>query len=235
MLLRKKLASITQRLKPPIICTLCNQYHKATTALCPTCLSHIKPIGIACAICANPLLDGLPGLCGLCIQKKPWFDKVFVPCSFEDPLRSLLHQFKYHQHLHLTKLFVHFMLQAFPKEIKPDYLVPMPLHPKRLTTRGYNQAALLAKMLAKKTNIPCQFNLCEKIINTPPQVELPRKERLKNLRKAFIVHPLQAKHIVIVDDLLTTGSTANALARQFKQQGIETVSVWCCARTSLFA
>lgn len=231
MRISQKLASIAQRLKWPAICTLCNQYHPTALALCPACLAHIKPAGIACSICANPLNDGVAGLCGSCIQQKPWFDEAWIPCPFEEPLRSLIHQFKYQQSLYLTGLLTHLMLKVLPVDIKPDCLIPVPLHPERMKMRGFNQAALLARNLSRKTGIACDLYNSHKIIHTKPQAGLSRKTRLLNLRQVFTVKPIQAKHIVIVDDLMTTGSTVNGLSRLFKEQGVERISVWCCART----
>lgn len=229
--MRKKLASIAQRLKLPAICPLCNQYHRNNTALCLSCFSSILSTGAACTICANPLPDGIPGLCGLCIKQKPWFDEVWVSHPFEEPLRSLIHRFKYNQGLYLAKTLVSLMEKDFPEDTKPDYLIPVPLHPERLKIRGYNQAAILTQLLSRKYNIPYRLNLCRKVINTAPQATLPSEERKKNLQKAFSVKPFQAQHIVIVDDLLTTGSTVNELARLFRKNGVDRISVWCCART----
>lgn len=105
------------------------------------------------------------------------------------------------------------------------------MHPQRIKQRGYNQAAILAKALAKKLKLPCDLLHCQKIINTPPQASLDREQRHKNLHQAFRVRTLPYQHVALIDDLLTTGSTANELALTLKKAGIQRVDVWCCART----
>ena len=104
------------------------------------------------------------------------------------------------------------------------------MHPIRLRQRGFNQAAELAKQLAHTLNLPFDLFSCKKIINTAAQAGLNEQQRRKNLRDAFEAKPLPYQHITLVDDLLTTGSTANDLAKVLKKQGVTRVDVWCCAR-----
>ena len=105
------------------------------------------------------------------------------------------------------------------------------MHPKRLKQRGFNQAAILTKLLARKLNIPYDLTSCQKIINTEPQASLDGEQRQKNLRKAFRCKPLPYEHVTLIDDLLTTGCTANELALTLKKTGVKRVDIWCCART----
>jgi ComF family protein len=170
-------------------------------------------------------------VCGQCIKKRPYFDTVTANYLFEEPLRSLLHDFKYNQSLHLSKSIAKMMLQSIPQDIQmTECLIPVPIHPKRIRERGYNQAAELTKHLAKALKKPYELTLCAKIKNTAAQAGLSGKERLGNLHNAFAVKENKYKHITLVDDLITTGSTANELAKIFKKQGAGHVSVWCCAR-----
>lgn len=105
------------------------------------------------------------------------------------------------------------------------------MHPTRLKQRGFNQAAILAKLLARKLNLPYDVTSCQKIINTAPQASLDGKRRQTNIRKTFQCMPLPYEHVIIIDDLLTTGCTANELALTIKKTGVKKVDVWCCART----
>ncbi len=105
------------------------------------------------------------------------------------------------------------------------------MHAQKIRSRGFNQAAILARSLAKILKIPCDLTCCQKIINTLPQASLEKKERQSNLKNAFRATPVPYKHIALIDDLLTTGSTANEVAFTFKKIGVEQVDVWCCART----
>lgn len=178
-----------------------------------------------------PLPDEHFPVCGICIKKKPTLDRVFSAYSFEEPLRSLIHDFKYKDAFYLRSLLVKLILDGLsPDALKTECLIPVPLHKNRLQERGFNQAAELARLLSKKTNRPYQLNLCKKTIHTKPQAGLNAKERQKNLNNAFEVKPMPYKHVTLIDDLLTTGSTANELAQLLKAQGLVQVDLWCCAR-----
>lgn len=212
------------------LCVLCSTYHRGVCGVCTSCQTLFKTIKNACIICNLPLLDENFKLCGRCIRDKPAFDKVYTRYVYEEPLRTLMQEFKYREGIFLDNLLSDMMLEAIPSSYQPDCLVPVPMHATRLRQRGFNQAAQLAKILAKKTGIPCQTSICQKIIHTNTQVTLNRKQRQKNLRNAFTVSPNAFEHIVIVDDLLTTGSTVEELAKALKKQGAKQVDVWCCAR-----
>ncbi len=230
--MRYKLASITQRIRVPAICALCNQFHKGLFAVCDYCLQWIPRLGLSCQQCAIPLPDTRYLLCGHCIKNPPHFDRTYIACPFEEPLRSLLHQFKYQNGLYLTPVLTHLMQQALPNT-DAQCLIPVPMHPKRLKQRGFNQAAVLAKHLAQKTGIPYQVNTCTKIKNTSPQASLDSQKRAKNLHNVFSAKEMPFDHVLIIDDLLTTGATANELARTLKNAGVGQVDVWCGARTLL--
>lgn len=231
--MRHKIASIAQRLRLPAICVLCNQYHQDRIAICLPCLQLLSPIGPACYHCALPLPDKDFPVCGHCCKKKPHFDQAIAAYHFEEPLRTLLHEFKYHEGLYLCSFLATLITTAIPPEaLKTQCLLPVPLHRKRLQQRGFNQAAELVKQLGRQLKIPYDLSHCKKIINTAPQAGLNAAQRQRNLRHAFTVQPLPYQHVTLVDDLLTTGSTVNELAKILKQQGVNRVDVWCCARTT---
>jgi len=229
--MRHRIAQITQLLRLPAICTLCTQYHQGHLAVCDECLQFITPLGPACRHCATPLPDSTFLVCGQCCLKRPAVDHVISAYRFEEPLRTLLHQFKYREGLYLSSFLTTLMLNAMPTDMhNTQCLIPVPMHPKRLKQRGFNQAAELAKRLAQTLQRPCHRSLCHKIINTAPQAGLNAKQRRHNLRHAFIAKPIPYQHVTLVDDLLTTGSTANELACVLKKQGAVRVDLWCCAR-----
>lgn len=233
-LVRQKINSIAQHFRLPVVCVLCQQYHRGDYPVCRACESLLTPIQHPCIYCSIPLIDAAFPTCGACIKKRPFFDKVFSAYLFEGPLRNLLHQFKYQQALYLRPFLVKLMMDALAcPGYQPDCLIPVPLHSKRLKERGFNQAAELTKGLAGMLRRPYELTLCKKIINTLPQVGLSSKERRSNLRRSFVVQPSRHRHIALIDDLLTTGSTANEIAKRLKQQGVERVDIWCCARTGL--
>lgn len=230
--MRQKITSITQWWRLPAVCVLCHHYHHEKFAVCQICTSFLVRIKHGCRTCRLPIDDQQVDQCGYCIKRKPVYDRVLTAYSFEEPLRALLHEFKYRQALYLRTFMAQLMLDARPSEIyQPDCLVPVPMHPKRLRERGFNQAAELTKILARELNLPYNLTLCEKTINTAAQVNLNGKHRNRNLQKAFIAKACNYQHVTLIDDLLTTGSTANALASALKKQGVTRVDVWCLART----
>lgn len=229
-IVRQKIVSIPQWLRLPAVCVLCNQYHSGVYAVCSPCTSLLLPIKHPCSICSLPLTDEKFLQCGFCIKSKPAFDRVFCHYYFEEPLRTLLHEFKYYKGLYLRTFMVKLMLDALPDKPTLGCLVPVPLHASRIRQRGFNQAAELTKLLAKSLKIPFDLTLCKKIINTPSQVSLNRQQRHQNLKKAFTNQSSHYSHITLVDDLLTTGSTSNELAKSLKLQGVQRVDVWCLAR-----
>lgn len=231
--MRQKLLIVAQRLRLPSICVLCHQFHQGQFAVCAPCIAFMNPLGIACQHCAYPLADNHYLLCGHCIKKPPHFDNTFITYRFEEPLRSLLHQFKYHSGLYLASFLSHLIFQSIHKQsVMPQCLIPVPMHPQRIKLRGFNQAAVLTQNLAKKLKLPYDLSSCQKIINTEPQASLDKTERQKNLRHAFRCKEMPYQHIALIDDLLTTGSTVNELARVLKKAGVQRVDVWCCARTT---
>lgn len=230
--MRQKITSITQWWRLPAVCVLCHHYHYDKYAVCQTCTSFLVRIKHGCRTCRLPIDNPQVDQCGFCIKRKPAYDRVITAYSFEEPLRALLHEFKYRQALYLRTFMAQLMLDAKPPEIyQPDCLVPVPMHPKKLRERGFNQAAELTKILAKKLNLSLNLTLCEKTINTAAQVNLNGKHRNRNLQKAFTAKVSHYQHVTLIDDLLTTGSTANALALTLKKQGVKRVDVWCLART----
>jgi ComF family protein len=200
--------------------------------VCTPCIELMPPLGPACQHCAYPLPDADYLVCGHCIKKPPHFDRAFVGYKFEEPLRSLLHHFKYHNGLYLSSFLSHLIVQSVHNQPEmPECLIPVPMHAQRIRSRGFNQAAILAQALAKKLQIPCDLSRCQKIMNTVPQASLDREQRQKNLRCAFISKKLPYQHVALIDDLLTTGATANELALTLKKSGVKRVDIWCCART----
>ncbi len=170
--------------------------------------------------------------CGHCIKHPPPLDAVFASYQFEEPLRALLHDFKYHEKLHLNAFFTEKMqLKAPAFNLKNTCFIPVPLHKKRLKARGFNQAAMLAAYLAKRYKQPCLLHAIRKTKNTQPQAALKADARKKNIRNSFQIKPIPYPEVILIDDLITTGSTANELAYQLKLQGIQKVSLWCIAKT----
>lgn len=230
--MRQKIWSLTQKLRLSSICALCNQFHDSKIAVCSHCIELMPLLGPSCHYCAYPLPDMHYLICGQCIKKKPYFDRTIVNYTFEEPLRSLLHHFKYRNELYLGTFLSCLILKSVQTHTNlPQCLIPIPMHPQRIKLRGFNQAAILARLLAKKLQLPYDLSSCQKILNTMPQASLDSKQRQKNLRHAFRTKKIPYQHVALIDDLLTTGYTANELALTLKKSGVKQVDVWCCART----
>lgn len=231
--MRQKLSSISHYFRLPVICALCSQFHKNTMAVCQDCLALFKPIDQACRRCAYPLFDATSLLCGQCIKTPPAIDEAMTTYLFEEPLRRIIHQFKYHQGLYLASFLCQLMVMAWEKHPIPiQCLMPIPMHPKKFRQRGFNQAAVLTRLIARRLQVPYCLTSGIKTINTPAQASLDGVKRRKNLENAFAFRAIPYPHVTLIDDLLTTGSTANAVAHVLKKQGVKKVDIWCCARAT---
>ncbi len=223
--------TIAQWLLLPKSCVLCQISFDNGCMLCDACWALLHPITHACDVCCLPLEQSAFNVCGHCIKRPPAFDKVYCHYQLDPVLRTLIHEFKYQRGLYLQTLLASLMLKAKPP-LTNTCLIPVPLHPHKFYLRGFNQTMVLAKRLSRITKLPLLMHACSKIKNTKAQTLLTRQARQTNLNKAFSVRSVPFAHIILVDDILTTGSTAHQLALLFKQQGVQFVDVWCIARTS---
>lgn len=213
----------------PQYCVLCGG-KAAADALCPACLDDLpRACGERCPRCALATPDA--AVCGRCLRRPPAFDATCAAFDFRFPVDALLRRFKYHGMLALAETLGGMLLDAVPQNDLPDLLLPMPLHPQRLQERGFNQAAEIARHLARRLAIPSDNIACRRLRPTPPQAGLSLKERLRNLRGAFDCgRDLAGRHVALVDDVMTTGASLNALAVAVKQAGAVRVDCWVIAR-----
>jgi ComF family protein len=165
-----------------------------------------------------------------------------MPFSYEYPLDALIHKFKYRANLTCGKLLAQMLAEAIKHRAQdddwemPDLIIPTPLHWQRLWLRGFNQAEILAKEVARELQIPVEPKLIQRKHKTPSQKGLSRSERQKNLRKSFTVKErdlkaIQNKRIALVDDVVTTTATVRELSALLMKQGAKDVQVWALART----
>lgn len=210
-------------------CLLCDEPAPAR-ALCAACWSELPWLNApGCGQCAQPLAT--PGICGRCLADPPHFDAVAAACRYRFPVDGLIQSCKYGGRLATIRALAA-MLEHHPPRHQPDLIVPMPLSPQRLRERGFNQALELARAVAPVINTVVDAGLCVKTRETPPQTRLPWKERRKNIRGAFVVlGDLSGRHVVVIDDVLTTGATLSELARNLKRAGAASVTGWVIART----
>ncbi len=222
----------------------------------PLCLGCHEPLGIHHALCAKcwseidfiraPLCDrlGIPMpfdtggslISADAAANPPRYDRARVVARFDGPMRNLVHDFKFRDQQNARSLFGRWLAEAGRELVEEaDLVVPVPLNRLRLFTRRYNQAALLGQELAQVCGLAYEPLILVRTRRTAPQVGLTRRERQKNVRGAFAVPPkrrklVEARNILLVDDVITTGATADAAARCLKKAGAARVDVLLLAR-----
>lgn len=207
--------------------------------ICPSCLDDLPWLGSACRQCALPL-PSKDMLCGQCQHKPPAFSQVIAPFRYSFPLDSLIPAFKHQHKLTYGRLMARLLLQAIEhhyaehQQALPDLVIPLPLHRARQAQRGYNQALELARPIVRRLAVPLDRRSLVRCRATVSQQGLEARERRRNLDGAFVCrHPerLADKHIALLDDVVTTGTTVNEASRTLLKAGAASVSIWCIART----
>lgn len=167
------------------------------------------------------------------MKKPPAFTRTIAAMRYDFPVDALIQSLKYQNNLVIAPILANLLFVRLQTILStPDFIVPMPLHPIRLRERGFNQAMEIGRHLARQLKIPLLPDCCSRIKHTLPQTGLPWKARQKNIRKAFgCTIDLSGKHVAVVDDVMTTGSSLNELAIVLQQQGAAEISNWVIART----
>ncbi len=227
----------------PPTCPGCGQPLRSDRSefFCPDCLMTLEFISEPyCPVCGVPYATEIPNphLCGDCLSGIHYFDRARSTGSYQGSLRDVLHRFKYGGRTSLARPLAH-MLIAPGKHLarlhKIDRIIPVPLHPKRLRQRGFNQASLLARRLGSALKISVDYTSLQRSRWTEPQTGLPRRQRAANVRGAFSLKSnakVRGKGILVVDDVLTTGETVNQCVRVLKKDGgAREVAVLTVART----
>lgn len=224
----------------PAMCRVCSKKINAFDRnICASCAKKIKErIPPFCAKCGKQL-EGEPELiaeCPDCKKHTPCFDRAWSACHYNEPLKNLIHDFKYKKvsslSVDFTVLIIDFM-KKYDAGKDCQVILPIPMHPNRLFKREINHSDALAQNLAKKLNIPYSRNALKKTKNTLFQSKLKRKARIENLRSSFSIKDdsaIRDKNILLVDDLLTTGSTVNECSKILKNSGAKHVEVITLAR-----
>jgi ComF family protein len=222
----------------PRHCCLCGLAAPGEHSLCGPCAAELEPNRHACVRCALPLPPGEfgPRPCGRCLRHPPAFERVIAPWRYSDQLGHLIHRWKYGGDTGLTGLLAHLWLGAAAGAGAVDLLVPVPLHWRKQWQRGFNQSELLARRLARlRPGLAADgvdVHLARRARPTAPQSGMDAARRRQNLRGAFTTRRSCASlRLAIIDDVLTTGTTADTLARTLLAAGASRVEVWCLART----
>ena len=214
----------------PVSCGLCLAPTGSATPLCADCLADLPRLGPACRRCARPL--AVAGVRGACLRRPPTYDEALALYRYTPPLDQLVKQLKFSARLEYAPLFATALAASLiDLATPPDLILPVPLHRGRLWQRGYNQAWEIARRLAAVRGIPASATACHRHLATPPQSGLDARARRRNLRGAFRVTGRHLpRHVAVVDDVMTTGSTLEEIARLLKTAGVERVTALLVAR-----
>jgi ComF family protein len=181
--------------------------------------------------------DQTDAYCRYCRRTRQPFSQIIAGYQYSGIIRYLIHGLKYHRQLQYARLLGQLLatkLQQVHHERKPDYLIPVPLPPRRLRQRGYNQALEIARPISRQLKIPLDWFHCRRILETPPQTGLQGSDRRYNVQGAFRMHrALDGATVAIIDDVVTTTATVAELATILRRAGASRVDVWTAARTPL--
>jgi ComF family protein len=219
----------------PGACLLCGARVPAGGDICPGCDAELPRPGPTCACCAAPLTHPpqLELRCARCQQVPPAFDRTVALFSYAAPIDRLILRLKYRSDLSLARVLgsrLGVALRARAAAI-PDVIVPVPLHVTRLRERGYNQALELARPIARRLNVPVDYWSVTRVRPTAPQIDMDHDARRRNVRRAFRVNgDFTGRRVAIVDDVMTSGHTVNAVAQALRKAGAADVAVWIVAR-----
>ena len=216
-------------------CLLCAARLPWGRDLCPDCERSLPYLAAVCRQCAAPLhhAEASSDHCGQCQKQPPAFAYTRAVFEYAPPVAQLVQDLKYHRRLYNARVLGQYLAARLETldDPFPDIMIPVPLHPARLRERGYNQALELARPIAKRFQLPLSYRAARRIRATPPQTQLPRKLREKNVRGAFRVDTdVEGLRVAIVDDVMTSGYTVNALAACLHKAGAMEVVVWVVAR-----
>ncbi|RKY39409.1 MAG: ComF family protein [Candidatus Omnitrophota bacterium] len=239
---RRRLSSLLKTLREvvyPPICVLCRRRVKEEdNFLCPECYQKIErnkpPFCIKCG-CSLANKRTSTYICAPCQKRVFYFERAWAVSRYEETIRNLLHLFKYRRQEYLAKPLGKLMAEFVKNNLnwkEIDYLVPVPLHPKKLRYREFNQTELLAREISHLLHLPLIDPLM-RIKSTPSQTTLPEEKRFSNIANAFALRSnqfLSQKFILIIDDVFTTGATANECAQVLKKAGAKRVEILTLAR-----
>lgn len=202
--------------------------------LCAGCLGDLPANTPSCEQCAGPLPPDVgSGRCAPCLLRPPPFTRCYAPLRYDFPVDRLIQALKYQHQLPMgrvlgTLLATHLLSVDAPC---PQFILPVPLGSARYRSRGFNQARELALPVSAALGVPVRSDVLARSRETKEQAGLNRRQRLRNVRGAFtLTAPLQVRHVAVVDDVITTGSTVMAVSQLLRANGVQRVDVWAVAR-----
>lgn len=225
---RSELFQAAVSLLYPATCTICGKHVRAGEYLCDECEAKIdRIVPPFCERCSESFEGSINTVftCANCAHRTIHFDAAVAAYRSRGIVREVIHEFKYNRQIHLRHLVARWLRAALDDQRLRDYqfdvIVSVPLHPARQRERGFNQASLLAELLSAQTSIPSR-PLLKRIRYTTTQTALDRSERIENLHNAFGLRKnadVRGLRVLLIDDVLTTGSTLSECARVLKRAG----------------
>jgi competence protein ComFC len=232
------LEAATSLLYPPL-CALCTSKTQVGEYLCEPCEAKaIRIVAPFCQQCSEPFAGAITNAftCANCAHRTVYFDAAVAAYRGRGIVRQIIHDFKYRRQVHLRHLVARWLYAAFDDERlqaqRFDIIVPVPLHPTRQRERGFNQASALAELVSAQVSVPCKPVL-KRTRYTTTQTALDRAERMENLHNAFRLRKnadVRGLRVLLIDDVLTTGSTLSECARLLKRAGAISVHAATAAR-----
>jgi len=226
----------------PPACHICRSFipNAGKLHICQTCREQMPLLASPlCPLCGIPFIGtGSDHPCGACLTRPPHFDAAGAHFLYEGPIRDMIHAFKYSQRTHLRYPLALLGLEGISvmtSSHAPHIIVPVPLHISRLRQRGFNQAVLLGKVLSQQLSLPLLPDTLVRTRQTEPQIRLSAAERRLNVKGAFTVKrpvTVVGKRILLLDDVMTTGSTMDECAKELKKAGAVVVIAATIARTA---
>jgi ComF family protein len=225
----------------PSPCAICAGW--SSRRICPDCSTRFAAPVMRCHRCALPLPLPLPlpvpqAPCAACLQSSPVFDRAAAAFDYAFPWDRLIAEFKFRGGLEWSAPLAECLVRALGAEdLAVDVITAVPLSPQRLRERGYNQSWEIARRVARQVHLPARGDVLLRWRDTPHQAQLDRRQRDANLRGAFMPASaaarqwLQGRRVALVDDVLTTGTTANEATRALREAGAACVHLWVLART----
>jgi competence protein ComFC len=231
-------AALVSLLYPPV-CTICGANTPAGEYLCDQCEgTAARIVAPFCQKCTERFEGVITSTftCANCAHRAIHFDAAVAAYRSRGIVREIIHSFKYNRQIYLRRLIARWLSAALDDERlrdrRFDVIVPVPLHPTRQRERGFNQASLLAELLSAEISVPSK-PLLERTHYTTTQTALDRAERMENLHNAFRLRKtadVRDLHVLLIDDVLTTGSTLSECARVLKRAGAVSVHAATAAR-----
>lgn len=217
----------------PPRCGGCGAIVDDVDSFCADCWRKLEFLQGGCLRCGLPLQATDAETCAACLASPPRLDRIRAAVGYDEISRSIALRLKYGRKTALARTMSRYMrplVEALPSDA---LLVPVPLHRRRLWTRGFNQSAIVARELSRRTGLPVAVDALRRTRSTPPLKGMGIRQRRRVVAGAFRANPgaeLRGRTVVLVDDVFTTGSTANACARVLKRAGAERVDLISWAR-----